>query len=80
MKRLLYVLLLLSPISLFGQRTAVPSLKNVSAARTSVAPKIDGLLKDSAWLQATPTSDFIINSPDYGKPATLRTEVWLLYD
>ncbi|MFM8711545.1 MAG: DUF5916 domain-containing protein, partial [Sphingomonadales bacterium] len=56
------------------------SLKNVAAVRTSVAPKIDGLLKDSVWLHATPASDFIINSPDYGKPATLRTEVWLLYD
>ena len=55
-------------------------LKNITAIRTAVAPKIDGLLKDSVWLQAQPASDFIINSPNYGQPASLRTEVWLLYD
>ena len=80
MKRLLCVLLLVISCCARAQAPAASSLKTVSAVRTTLAPKIDGLLKDSVWLQATPVSGFIINSPDFGKPATLRTEVWLLYD
>jgi hypothetical protein len=64
----------------FSQSLPSTLIKNISAVRTAVAPKIDGLLKDSVWLQALPATDFIINSPNYGQPATLRTEVWLLYD
>ena len=80
MKRLLCVLLLVISCCARAQAPAASSLKTVSAVRTTLAPKIDGLLKDSVWLQANPVSGFIINSPDFGKPATLRTEVWLLYD
>ena len=80
MKHFLYVLLLVGSAGVCAQAPAVSALKNVSAVRTSITPKIDGLLKDSAWLLATPASGFIVNSPDFGKPATLRTEVWLLYD
>jgi hypothetical protein len=80
MRNLLLILLLSGSLTAFTQTPAAIPLKNITAVRTKVAPKIDGLIKDSVWQQTEPASGFIINSPDYGKPASLRTEVWLLYD
>ena len=80
MKQLLCLALFSWSLGLWSQSPTQQPLKNITAIRTAVAPKIDGLLKDSVWLQAQPASDFIINSPNYGQPASLRTEVWLLYD
>lgn len=80
MRNLLLILLLSGSLTAFTQAPAATPLKNITAVRTKVAPKIDGLIKDSVWQQTEPASGFIINSPDYGKPASLRTEVWLLYD
>ena len=80
MRNLFLILLLSGSLTAFTQAPASTPLKNISAVRTKVAPKIDGLIKDSVWQQTEPASGFIINSPDYGKPASLRTEVWLLYD
>ncbi len=80
MKQLFCLALFSWSLALWSQSPMQQPLKNITAIRTAVAPKIDGLLKDSVWLQAQPASDFIINSPNYGQPASLRTEVWLLYD
>ena len=80
MRNLFLILLLSGSLTAFTQAPAATPLKNITAVRTTVAPKIDGLIKDSVWQQTEPASGFIINSPDYGKPASLRTEVWLLYD
>ena len=80
MRNLFLILLLSGSLTAFTQTPAAIPLKNITAVRTKVAPKIDGLIKDSVWQQTEPASGFIINSPDYGKPASLRTEVWLLYD
>lgn len=55
-------------------------LKKLETVRTNSAPKIDGKLTDSVWKLVAPATNFIINSPDFGKPATLKTEVWVLYD
>ena len=45
-------------------------------------PKIDGLLNDKAWLNAEVAKDFIILSPNNGKPApdSHQTEVKVVYD
>jgi len=80
MRYLFLIFLLCGSVTAFTQAPAAIPLKNITAVRTKVAPKIDGLIKDSVWQQTEPATGFIINSPDYGKPASLRTEVWLLYD
>lgn len=54
--------------------------KSVRAVRTAMPPRIDGSPEDSVWAQAMPAGDFIMNSPDYGKPSVLRSEVRVLYD
>ncbi|MBM3412995.1 MAG: carbohydrate binding family 9 domain-containing protein [Bacteroidetes bacterium] len=78
-KSILFLLVLfLGSASLSAQQGV--SLRNATAVRTTQAPKIDGKISDSVWQLATPLTDFIINSPDFGKPSRLATKVWILYD
>ena len=55
-------------------------VKTFQAVKTTTPPKIDGVLDDSAWHNATVATDFIQNYPHYGQPASQRTEVKALYD
>jgi hypothetical protein len=54
--------------------------RNLAAVKTSVAPKIDGRLDDAAWVTAPVAGDFTQNFPNAGEPATVRTNVKILYD
>jgi len=56
--------------------------KVLPAKRTSAVLKIDGVLDESAWLQAIPASDFIEWRPNAGQPqdTAVKTVVYLLYD
>lgn len=42
--------------------------------------RIDGLLDEEAWSKADIATDFITNSPVFGKPSARKTEVRVLYD
>jgi hypothetical protein len=52
----------------------------IFATRTAVVPHIDGLLTDSCWQRATPSSDFTQFDPVEGAEPTEETSVRLLYD
>ena len=54
--------------------------KNIRAVKVSQAPRIDGSLEDVVWQLAPVATDFITNTPVYGKPASTRTEVKVIYD
>jgi len=54
--------------------------KTLTAIKTSQVPHIDGMLNDEAWKQAPVATDFIQNFPTYGLPASVKTEVKILYD
>lgn len=56
------------------------SQKNIRAISVIHAPKIDGNLDESEWSAAPIATDFITNSPVFGKPASSKTEVRVLYD
>ncbi|MBA3297994.1 MAG: carbohydrate binding family 9 domain-containing protein, partial [Acidobacteria bacterium] len=43
-------------------------------------PVIDGDLSEAAWQRATPSTGFVQQQPDEGRPATQRTDVRFLYD
>src|SRR5829696_3610361 len=70
---LLWVPLLLGFVS-FSQPKTLQSVKTVQM------PRIDGVLDDVAWRQAPIATDFIQNFPIYGQPASVKTEVRVLYD
>jgi hypothetical protein len=52
----------------------------ISATRTVVAPRIDGLLTDSCWQRTTPSSEFTQYDPVEGAEPTEETSVRLLYN
>ncbi len=54
--------------------------RSYAASRTSAAPKIDGDLSDSAWVNVPVADGFIALEPKPGLPASHRTEVKLIYD
>jgi hypothetical protein len=76
--RLLVPAILLLPLT--GSIQAGNNPKKVIAVRTPVAPKIDGVLDESQWKLATPAADFTQQDPDEGKPASMPTEILVLYD
>ena len=55
-------------------------LKTLEARYLNSGIKIDGLLNESAWKQASVATDFIQFEPDNGGKASQRTEVRVLYD
>ena len=52
----------------------------VDAVRVEQGPRIDGVLDDAVWQQATPVGTFTQQEPSLGQPATERTEVRIVYD
>jgi len=53
---------------------------SVRAAQTTEAPRIDGVLDETAWQTAEAIDTFTQQEPQEGLPATDRTEVRVLYD
>src|SRR6185312_12457485 len=55
-------------------------VKVTRAVKVSTPPRIDGSLDDASWHDAPIATDFITRSPVFGKSATSRTEVRIVYD
>lgn len=58
----------------------VPAEYVIEAVHLDSAPKIDGVLDDPAWEQATVLTSFVQLEPDNGKPCTEKTRVLIGYD
>ncbi len=54
--------------------------KNIAAVRAANSFKIDGNLDETDWLTAPVATDFITNSPVFGKPSEKKSIVKILYD
>ena len=54
--------------------------KSLKASRTNEAPTIDGKIDDEVWSKAEPLDDFIQFEPYNLSPASVKTEVRVLYD
>lgn len=52
----------------------------VRAVRTTVPVRIDGRLDEEIYTTSEAISSFIQQEPDEGKPATEKTEAWVLFD
>ena len=59
--------------------TSKVTSKSLQAVRTDIPPKLDGYL-ELIWTKADSVMDFVQLSPNWGKPSTERTIVYLLYD
>ncbi|HCA78909.1 MAG TPA: hypothetical protein DEP53_04165 [Bacteroidetes bacterium] len=70
-----FMLVLVAAASIAGSNPG-----KVVAVRTPVAPRIDGVLNEPEWKLATPAADFHQRDPEEGKPASMPTEIFVLYD
>ena len=70
------ILQLLFTQSFFAQETK----KSLKLSRTETAPKIDGVLNDAAWENASVAKDFIQLDPYNGKKASEPTLAKIVYD
>jgi len=75
-------LLILCLVLLAGTAWArdVDSKRSITAVRTEIPLKVDGLLNDAAWQNARFQGQFTQREPEEGAPASEKTEVGFLYD
>jgi len=52
----------------------------ISALKTEIAPKIDGILDENVWKGTPMARGFFQYEPSRGEPSSLMTEVKILYD
>lgn len=52
----------------------------VRAVRAQDRLVVDGVLEEAHYRNVPPMSDFVQMEPDYGRPATERTDVWVSFD
>jgi hypothetical protein len=80
MKNTLIILALFLTQILFTQENSIH--KKINIKRVNQSPKIDGLLNDIAWQNASIAKNFVMFTPDKGKkePNNIKTEVKIVYD
>jgi hypothetical protein len=72
--------LLFMGLSARAQPPAPAGERRMEALRVDKGPRVDGVLDDDVWRRIPFTSDFRQKEPDQGEPASLRTEVAIVYD
>lgn len=81
-KAFLFPILLSIPILLFSQNTTTSASQKpvVKAVAIQQGPAIDGeVLNDQIWQQIVPFGDLSQNQPNFGQPATEKTEIRIAY-
>jgi hypothetical protein len=61
-------------------RRAPDGRATIRAVRLTDPLKFDGALDDATYAALRPITDFVQNIPDHGKPASQKTEAWVLFD
>lgn len=67
-------------LALLVASSAFSQKRSAVTQRSQGLIRIDGTLDDEAWKAAPSVTDFITNSPVFGKPSKFPTEVKILYD
>jgi len=75
--RFIFILFLFSAVN---NLIAQQNFSVISATRTAVAPKIDGIPTDSVWVNTGVASEFTQLQPNPNFLSTQKTEVRILYD
>ncbi len=75
-------LLCMTSVNLVGQEALIQeSRRSISAMKVDPGTIImDGVISENAWVLAEKATDFLQFRPTEGKPATEKTEAWVVYD
>lgn len=71
---------LLAIIGCLGIAQAEAQERSISALKINSSIKIDGHLEEALWKEAAAADSFILNSPQFGVPASQRSVVRILYN
>lgn len=72
--------LILLKIAVLSVLCSMAQVKNLEATKINTAPKLDGSLDDAAWQNVQAATDFITNTPVFGKVPVVRSTVKIIYD
>ncbi|HYE55340.1 MAG TPA: DUF5916 domain-containing protein [Chitinophagaceae bacterium] len=72
--------LVLLQVALLCVLCSVAQVKSLEAVKITTPPRLDASLDDVAWQNVPQATDFITNTPTYGKPSIVRTSVKVVYD
>lgn len=72
--------LILLKIAVLSVLCSMAQVKNLEGTKINIAPKLDGSLDDAAWQNVQEATDFITNTPVFGKTPVVRTTVKIVYD
>ena len=75
---LLFAVIIL--ISSFTANALNNDKKSLEVTKVSESPKVDGILNETAWKNASVANDFLQYEPYNGKEPLLPTEVKIIYD
>ena len=81
--RLLFTYLILILCTNYGfAQNGLAAVKKLEAKRTTISPKIDGVLDDACWIDVPIATGFVENRPVPGRIESneKRTEIKVLYD
>ena len=78
--RLVSVLVIINFVCISGVLANDSRYRTAAPLKVDNPPVIDGILDDKAWEGAPVLGDYIQFEPDKGAPATVRTELRILYD
>jgi hypothetical protein len=81
-KLITFILLFSISGILYAQTSDSLQRKQITITRSPLAPKIDGILDDEAWQDASIATDFVERRPTNGRPIpdSLHTEVKIVYN
>ncbi len=67
-------------IAVFSAFFSVAQVRNLEAVKLTTPPRLDGSLDDAAWQDAPAATDFITNTPVFGKTPAVNSSVKVVYD
>ncbi|HYF31409.1 MAG TPA: DUF5916 domain-containing protein [Chitinophagaceae bacterium] len=67
-------------LALFSALFSVAQVRNLEAVKITTPPRLDGSLDDAAWQGVPAATDFITNTPVFGKPPVVNSSIKVVYD
>lgn len=74
------IYILLAVLGCFTLPSIHAQERSLAALKINGSIKIDGNLDEASWKEAAPADSFILNSPQFGVPASQRSIVRILYN
>src|SRR5215213_8735802 len=72
--------LILLKIAVLSVLFSMAQVRNLESTKVNSSPRLDGSLDEPAWQNAQVATDFITNTPVFGKTPVVRTSVKVIYD